>query len=538
MHALKRLLKLLLNLWVFLILIEVIWMLLPFAGFLYGSILHIHYLNQNPHTAWLTHFVFPVLTLFPLGPVMMVAGLAIFFTGAAQIYTAKIRHSGLVTTGLYSRVRHPQYIALALFGMGIIITWGRFITFIAFFLMLYLYYRLALSEEKRCEKLFGEAYESYREKTSFIVPGDEKIARIISMTPSMNLPGWILIPLQVIAVTGLAILAGHGIQYIKTRTMKVPFVSLELTNLPVRMPAEASPFITLNNGRIILLKGPYGGISQHGVMNKIKRAVVSSTSLPDQISRLGITGYDKAAILVGLPGGWTGRPHANARRLKLLVARIHPQAPGLSPEEFLGDPQKRRVVTGFTCILDLDLQGHDPIGNYEKCFHRMLIHRFQNMLSRVMERFPAVRGAAGKGPVELIFVKAPLVKTRIDEAFTREIVGRLAGSRTFLGALRMYGAGGDVVAVAFPRPGPNWYREHNRQPQVGIFVILAKRPRGVTDARLLQPYGDGTRKLLRAFVLEMDLSIPPPSDPVYTGPVGIGPGRDLEERWSFFLSGI
>ncbi|MHC4781012.1 MAG: hypothetical protein ACYTFG_20760, partial [Planctomycetota bacterium] len=45
------------------VILEPIWMLLPFAGFLYGSVFHIQFLNRNESTAWLTHFVFPVLTL-------------------------------------------------------------------------------------------------------------------------------------------------------------------------------------------------------------------------------------------------------------------------------------------------------------------------------------------------------------------------------------------------------------------------------------------------------------------------------------------
>ncbi|HOD84386.1 MAG TPA: hypothetical protein PKG77_23440 [Phycisphaerae bacterium] len=51
------------------VILEPIWMLLPFAGFLYGSVLQIQTLNRNPQTAWLTHFVFPVLTLGWAGPV-------------------------------------------------------------------------------------------------------------------------------------------------------------------------------------------------------------------------------------------------------------------------------------------------------------------------------------------------------------------------------------------------------------------------------------------------------------------------------------
>ena len=116
------------------VILEPIWMLLPFAGFLYGSVLQIQTLNQDPRTSWLTSFVFPVLTLGWTGPILVVVGLGVFLVGAGQIYWAKIRRSGLVTGGLYRFVRHPQYISLTLFGVGILLTWGRAITFIAFFI--------------------------------------------------------------------------------------------------------------------------------------------------------------------------------------------------------------------------------------------------------------------------------------------------------------------------------------------------------------------------------------------------------------------
>jgi len=36
----------------------------------------------------------------------------------------------------------------------------------------------------------------------------------------------------------------------------------------------------------------------------------------------------------------------------------------------------------------------------------------------------------------------------------------------------------------------------------------------------------------------MDFAIPPGEDPVYEDPFIVGPRRDLEERWDFFLSGV
>ena len=153
------------------IILEPVWMLLPFAGFLYGSVMHIEMMSKNPYTSWLVHFILPTHTLFPLGLILIFAGFSIFVIAAFQIYSAKFLKKGLVKTGIYRKFRHPQYLALTLFGIGILLTWGRFITFIAFFIMMWLYYFLSKSEEKKCSELFGEEFDDYRSKTYFLFPG-------------------------------------------------------------------------------------------------------------------------------------------------------------------------------------------------------------------------------------------------------------------------------------------------------------------------------------------------------------------------------
>ncbi|MCX7044762.1 MAG: hypothetical protein NTX50_04640, partial [Candidatus Sumerlaeota bacterium] len=69
--ALQRTGEAILSLLGFFVILEPIWMLLPFAGFLYGSVLRIESLGRNPATAWLTHFVFPVPTGGWLGPILV-----------------------------------------------------------------------------------------------------------------------------------------------------------------------------------------------------------------------------------------------------------------------------------------------------------------------------------------------------------------------------------------------------------------------------------------------------------------------------------
>ena len=69
-----RILDWVLKIGAFFLVLEPIWMLLPFAGFLYGSVLHIETLSSNPRTAWLVHFVFPTLTLFPFSLILSLLG--------------------------------------------------------------------------------------------------------------------------------------------------------------------------------------------------------------------------------------------------------------------------------------------------------------------------------------------------------------------------------------------------------------------------------------------------------------------------------
>ncbi len=212
---------------VFLIL-EPIWMLLPFAGFLYGSVLNIQTLSRYPSTAWLTHFVFPVMTIGLFGPLLSLLGLLIFIVGATQIYTAKIRKSGLVSTGLYRIVRHPQYIALTFFSLGILLTWGRAIAFVAAFAMMLLYYHLTKLEERKCIALFGEEYERYRERTSFIIPGDRHLRGIAARFSFGRLPAAVRFAGTVVLTALLCVGSMLLIRSVKESRRVVPILETEL----------------------------------------------------------------------------------------------------------------------------------------------------------------------------------------------------------------------------------------------------------------------------------------------------------------------
>ena len=113
-----------------LIALEMIFMLTPFALYYYSTYApFLSALSRIRAFAWLPAFFLPHLStdiLPSVGGLILLVGLGGFFVGAFQIYYAKFRHRGVVTSGFYKRVRHPQYLFLAVAGLGLLIVWPSF----------------------------------------------------------------------------------------------------------------------------------------------------------------------------------------------------------------------------------------------------------------------------------------------------------------------------------------------------------------------------------------------------------------------------
>ena len=137
----------------FIVAFEIAIMISPFAFFFYAAFNpFLLALNQSPLTRWLTAFFLPHMVVPPnevltvvriLGSVFFVVGMLIFFVCAAQVYLGKLLKKGVATKGLYTLIRHPQYLGLGLAALGLAIMWPRFLTLVLFAVMLFLYYLLA-----------------------------------------------------------------------------------------------------------------------------------------------------------------------------------------------------------------------------------------------------------------------------------------------------------------------------------------------------------------------------------------------------------
>src|SRR4029453_19191429 len=81
---------------------------------------------------------------------------------------AKLRGGRLTTGGLYRVARHPQYLGLAILGLGAFLVWPRVLVLVAYVTMLFLYGLLARWEETRCLEKFGEPYRAYQRRTGML----------------------------------------------------------------------------------------------------------------------------------------------------------------------------------------------------------------------------------------------------------------------------------------------------------------------------------------------------------------------------------
>ncbi len=204
-------------LWLFyvVIVLEILFMISPAALYfysVYGPGLNV--LHRSPATAWLTMFFLPhfsettnpLLNLQkPLAALLILTGLIGFLVGFSQIYLARLRRLGPVSTGLYRFVRHPQYTALAVLGLGTLLLWPRFLALVTYATMLCLYSWLARREEALCVERFGDAYARYLRTTGRFLP---RVSRFDGDGAAAPTRSWLVGLARGVAVIAAAVAVG------------------------------------------------------------------------------------------------------------------------------------------------------------------------------------------------------------------------------------------------------------------------------------------------------------------------------------------
>lgn len=89
---------------------------------------------------------------------LLIAGYTLLSKGWRQIHGNSGR---LVTDGVYGFARHPQYTGLFLVIIGFLVQWPTLLTLLMAPVLLGAYVHLALTEERRMIREFGQDYKDY-----------------------------------------------------------------------------------------------------------------------------------------------------------------------------------------------------------------------------------------------------------------------------------------------------------------------------------------------------------------------------------------
>jgi protein-S-isoprenylcysteine O-methyltransferase Ste14 len=96
-------------------------------------------------------------------------GFVAISAGWKVLYEAQ-RQRRLATTGIYSYVRHPQYVGFILVMFDFLLQWPTLLTLAMFPVLVFMYVRLARIEEHEALQEFGDEYRAYRIRVPGFLP--------------------------------------------------------------------------------------------------------------------------------------------------------------------------------------------------------------------------------------------------------------------------------------------------------------------------------------------------------------------------------
>ncbi len=138
---------------------------IPLLLYILSPLMRINYFWKQPG-GWLNNPLWFGWVGAVLGAWLTLIGMVLVFIGWHQIHRAE----GLVTSGLYKYMRHPQYTGFFLVMTGWLLQWETTLTLIMYPLLVLMYYFLARREEAELGQKYSVAWEAYRRRTFMFLP--------------------------------------------------------------------------------------------------------------------------------------------------------------------------------------------------------------------------------------------------------------------------------------------------------------------------------------------------------------------------------
>lgn len=112
----------------------------------------------------------PHFGLFHIASYILIGGGFWLLAAAWPVLYRAQREGRIAREGPYAHVRHPQYIGFVLIMTGFLLQWPTLITLAMYPILVWMYARLALAEERECLTRFGDAYRAYMAEVPRFVP--------------------------------------------------------------------------------------------------------------------------------------------------------------------------------------------------------------------------------------------------------------------------------------------------------------------------------------------------------------------------------
>lgn len=144
-----------------------------FSGWLQSKFPETNFLSHDAGHLWNSMIGWDINPHFDplhiLSNVIVVAGF-MMLASAWRVLHAAQQSGELATTGIYQRLRHPQYSAFMLIMFGFLLQWPTLPTLVMFPILCWVYVRLGRREERQALQEFGESYLDYMENTPRFIP--------------------------------------------------------------------------------------------------------------------------------------------------------------------------------------------------------------------------------------------------------------------------------------------------------------------------------------------------------------------------------
>ncbi len=176
-------------------------MTIPFAGYLVMILTNLSANLPRALAEFFVPFAIPEKTLIITGLLTLVY---------STVYLITKRKQGLITSGPYRLIRHPQYLGIIILTLGLT-SWSVWIlnntfgigfltpsqTIGVWFLELFAYILLACIEEQYLSRNYGESFKNYKSQVPFFIPFLKTNRDVLDILVSILVPAVLLFVLIV-----------------------------------------------------------------------------------------------------------------------------------------------------------------------------------------------------------------------------------------------------------------------------------------------------------------------------------------------------